>query len=290
MTYLAGTHSLLTAILGVFLMAMPCLAQTASVPEKAHLVPHRATYAVSLKNVKNGSSVQSVSGTMLFGLSDTCEGWATDQQLQLHFNFADGDASDVASAVATWESKNGSAFRFNVKRTTDGTVDEVYKGKARMTSGKGGEATYAQPEDKANIALPAQTVFPARHTAQILDNAFAGNKLFMRRVFDGSEEEGMVDASTFIGGKEDATTGETPKGLEGAALALWQHPYWPVRLAYYKPDDQTGEPDYEMEMLLQDNGIARSMVIDYGEFSLLGTLTALAPNEPTGCGVKQGGS
>ena len=267
--------------LAAFWFAPVCYAQEPTPPSSpVSLAAHRGIYDVTLRSAKNGSSVQGVKGTMLFDLSDTCDGWATQQQMQLHFNFADGEDSDVSSTVVTWEAKDSSTFRFNVKRVTDGQQDAAYKGVATMATA-GGQASYTLPKDKAAIGLKAGTLFPTRHTSMILQKAMEGEKLFMRRVYDGSDEEGMVDASAFIGAKMDPSSLPAPEGAK--ASHLLEQPLWPVRIAFYTPDSQTGEPEYEMELMLQQNGIARSMMIDYGEFSIIGELKTLEAGDVASC-------
>jgi hypothetical protein len=44
-----------------------------------------------------------------------------------------------------------------------------------------------------------------------------------------------------------------------------------------------GTPDYEMDLVMQENGIARSMRIDYGEFSVKGELVKLDTETSTSC-------
>jgi hypothetical protein len=105
----------------------------------------------------------------------------------------------------------------------------------------------------------------------ILQEAAKGEKLFSRRVFDGSDEDGSSDISAFILPQralvpEPAPSAKTKKNplLAGAA--------WPVHLAFFKIDSETGEPDYEMDMNLLPNGVAQHMKIDYGDFSVAGDL------------------
>lgn len=74
------------------------------------------------------------------------------------------------------------------------------------------------------------------------------------------------------------------EGTSEAYKALFgKFTIWPVRIAFYKPSAQTGEPDYEMELNLRDTGVADSIMIDYGDFSVIGTLEKLDPIEQTSC-------
>ncbi len=64
---------------------------------------------------------------------------------------------------------------------------------------------------------------------------------------------------------------------------LLAEPSWPVRMAFFKIDTETGEPDYEMNLNLLANGVARTMQIDYGDFSVTGTLSDIEPIPGPGC-------
>lgn len=251
------------------------------VPGKVKITPHRAIYDMSLGAVKNGSNITDVSGRMLFEWADVCDGWAVQQHLQLHFSYAEGDDSNVTSTVVSWESKDGKRYNFNVRRVTDGKETEVYRGKAVINADGSGTVTYSEPKVK-EVKLTPGTIFPSAHTEIIIQKALAGEKLFTRRVFDGSDEEGVNDISAFIGPEENhlETTEMNPK-LKGKTIL--DVPGWPVRLAFFKIDTETGEPDYEMDLNLLANGIARRMDIDYGDFSVTGRLSDIEPLPAPGC-------
>ncbi len=256
------------------------LAVTANHPDKITIVPHRAIYDMSLTSVKNGSNINGVSGRMLFEWSDVCDGWAVQQHLKLHFSYSEGDESDVSSTEVTWESKDGKRYNFNVRRVSDGKETEHYVGKAEMTA-DGGTATYSVPASKTE-KLPADTLFPSAHTKLILQKASTGEKLFTRRVFDGSDDIGSDDVSAFINAPSATWQDADTKGKMKSNPLLSQSA-WPVRLAFFKIDSETGEPDYEMNLNLLPNGIARTMQIDYGDFSVTGTLSDVEAIPAPGC-------
>jgi hypothetical protein len=234
------------------------------------VAPHRAIYDMSLASVKNGGNISGVSGHMLFEWRDVCDGWAIQQHMQLHFTYSDGDDQDVTSTELTWESKDGKRYNFNVRRLTNGKETENYHGKAALNEDGSGSVTYTSPEAKTD-QLPVGTLFPSAHTALILQKAAAGDKLFSRRVFDGSDEDGSSDISAFISPQLASAqeTSLTPKVNDSPLLA---GPAWPVHMAFFKLGTETGEPDYEMDLNLAANGVARHMKIEYGDFSVNGTL------------------
>ena len=249
---------------------------------KVEIAPHRAVYTMSLGTAKNGSPVTDVTGQMTFEWGDACDGWAVQQHMQLRFNYAQGTESTVKTDVVSWEAKDGKRYNFNVRRMTNDKETENYRGRATLDD-RGGSGVYTVPKSKNQVALPADALFPSAHTLMILRHAAEGKRLFTRRVFDGSDETGHADISVFIGNSASAA-----KSVEADASALRDNPLmatqeWPIRLAFYKPDSLNGIPDYEMDLTLLANGVARAMRIDYGDFSVSGILSELSPLPPSGC-------
>ena len=58
---------------------------------------------------------------------------------------------------------------------------------------------------------------------------------------------------------------------------------WPVQIAYFNPDDSSGIPDYELRLMLQDNGIVQSYSVNYGDFVLSADMLSLAPTDMPVC-------
>ena len=278
------------ATIAVLAATLPALAAAGAIadatpgsdakPAKITITPHRAGYEMSLASVKNGSNITGVSGKMLFEWTDACDGWAVQQHLQLHFSYAGGEESDVTSTVVSWESKDGKRYNFNVRRVSDGKETDVFRGKAVMGP-NGGKVIYSTPKDRVTELSP-DTIFPSAHTVTILQKALAGEKLFTRRVFDGSDEEGSSDISAFIG-SESAKAQVADMDPKFKDNPLLDQPSWPIRMAFFKLDTETGEPDYEMNLMLSANGVARKMLLDYGDFSVSGSLVNIEPLPPSGC-------
>lgn len=230
---------------------------------------HRAIYDMSLTSVKNGSSVSDVSGTMLFEWADVCDGWAIQQNMQLHFAHAEGDTANVTSNEVTWESKDGKRYNFNIRRTSDGKETENNRGKANVDDTN--KAVYSNPEGKV-VELTPDTLFPSMHTRTIIAAALSGTNFFTRRVFDGTEDDGQDDVSVFIGQASTHPQFVDDRLKDNPLLAATE---WPVHMAFFKLKDDTGAPDFEMDLNLLANGVVRSMRIDYGDFSVTGTLKAI---------------
>ncbi len=234
--------------------------------------PHRALYAVSLESAASSSDVIGVSGRMGFEWRDDCDGWSVEQRYFMDFSRADGENFTLQSKYTTWESKKGDFYRFVVERYRGDTVERV-EGRASMPlplGSDGGTAEFSAPES-LEFELGSETMFPSLHTVRLLEAAVAGRRFMRAEVFDGSEVEPPYLISAVIGDQREEAA---PIDADAA-----QGPFWPARLAWFPTDDNAAEPDFEMTVELLHNGIARSLTVDYGDFSVrmvLEELEALA--------------
>lgn len=230
------------------------------------ILPHRALYAVSLEKAASSSSIIDVQGRMGFEWRDACDGWAVEQRYAMEFSNADGDGSVIQSSYSTWESKAGDIYRFFVKRDRGGGEERI-EGKAVMPLPVGsgpGSVTFTEP-DQHDLVLPADTLFPTEHTIRMIDAAASGKRFLRAPVFDGGEPEAPSLISAVIGkGHSD-----NPLPLDAEAV---KGTYYPARLAWFGPDSEGSEPDFEMTIEVLANGIARSIVVHYSEFSVRMTL------------------
>ena len=103
----------------------------------------------------------------------------------------------------------------------------------------------------------------------------AGDHIFSSMLFDGSDGTGATEVNVIIG---DAIKPQVNDKLMGEKLL--QSPAHKVRMAFFpadtgKKEDGQDQPDYEMTMILHENGVVSSLQIDYDQFSLKGELQAI---------------
>ena len=125
-------------------------------------------------------------------------------------------------------------------------------------------------------------MFPTAHTELVLHSATEGTNFFTRRVFDGSDADGASDISAFILPPRAAAqeTGLSPELMKNPLVAMDSHP---VHFAFFKINDEREQPDYEMDLSLLPNSIARHIKIDYGDLSVVGTLVSIESLPPQHC-------
>lgn len=240
----------------------------------AEIAAHRAIYSMSLAGAKTDSGVTGAQGTMGYQWGETCDGWTVEQTYKLTLSYAESQDVNIVSNFVTWESKDGLKYRFNQKETRNGAVDEEIRGHAELDGlGKGGTITFEKPQPQT-MKLPEGALFPSAHTILLIKKAAEGENFISRQVFDGATVESAVLVSAVLGPKvepdmKDPLTAKEP---------VLQRPGWRVRLAFFPADPNAEKPDYELGMLLLDNGISRDMVIDYGDYTIkakLDTIEAL---------------
>lgn len=240
---------------------------------RADLASHRAVYAMSLGLATSKSDVRELTGQMAFEIADACDGWTLEQRIALEIVNLRGSEVRSYTSFTSWESKDGTSFRFEQETKQNGQTIEQLSGRAALDVGHGGIALLTRPE-KMDIVLPPGTLFPSKHTEELIERARAGDKHFVRVVFDGSTIENPNSVSAFIGERAE---------MDGAGDDAGMRTVWPVRLAFFPLDRQTPEPDVEIGLLLQADGIAREVWIDYGSFTIHGELEAFELLSPVAC-------
>jgi len=243
----------------------------------AELVPHRALYKMNMLSARSGAGVETVEGEMIADWAESCDGWTLDHRSVFDVTYTQGQAVRIVSNVATWESRDGREYRFNVtNKTNDETSDRV-EGHARLDARSGGKAVFDQPAPKSSD-LPAGTIFPTAHSRVVLDVVGAGPSILSHTVFDGLTDEGALQVSTVVGD-------EVPADRDANMAALKGLRSWPVQMAFFPIGKGSVEPEQEIGMRLFENGVGDAMVLDFGDFKVRATLVRLEIGKRPACGT-----
>lgn len=269
-----GSRTFVSLLALAALLAAPTVAPARAA--SAGIVAHRALYKVSLAGTTSSSEIIDVNGRMGFEWRDDCDGWAIEQRYLMSFTRASGDGYDISSKYTTWESKAGDVYRFIIERERGGGSERI-RGSAALPLPLGtgdGKATFSDPKPE-EILLDSDTLMPTEHTLRLLAEARQGRRFFRATVFDGSEVEAGSLVSAVIGGPRLAKPPIDHPALTGE--------YWPVRLAFFRPGGAESRPEFEMSVDLLGNGIARRMVLDYGDIRVAMTLERLETLDARAC-------
>jgi hypothetical protein len=264
-------------VTAVSLAAAATLLAASATAGAAEIAPHRALYVMSLGATHGDAGVTAAAGTMAYQWGETCDGWTVEQRYRLKMGYAESPDVSIVSNFITWEAKNGLRYRFNQKETRNGAGEEEIRGEGKLDAlGKGGSVDFDKPEPK-NLKLPPGVLFPSAHTIFLIDRAKAGDNFISKQVFDGATTESAVLVSAVIGAKVE------PDAAAAEKSPLLNRPGWRVRLAFFPADPKAEKPDYELGMLLLDNGVSRDMLIDYGEYTIRAKLDDIEALPKPGC-------
>ncbi len=236
------------------------------------LVAHRAIYRMNLATTQSGSGVTAASGAMSYKFGDSCDGWIVENKTALSFAYSDGPPVATTWDFVTWESKDGLHYRFRVRSTRDGVINEEIEGVADLDgAGKGGTAKFTLPEAKT-LKLPKGTIFPTEHTVRMIEMAQKGERLVERTLFDGTGTDDTFLVNAVIGRSRTALARTNVANINNALLGT---PSWPMHLAFYPDASLDADPDYEVAVRYYQNGVADDVLQSFGNFSLRGTLERL---------------
>ncbi len=255
---------------------LPALSGAATAVE---LVSHRALYAMTLHSTKSGSGITSVNGEMAIDWSRTCAGWTFEHRSVIDVVFTNRDPVRLSANATSWESVDGSEYRFSIRNLTNGKVTQKVEGVARLgVRGGRGSVTFTAPK-RRKMVLPAGTMFPARHSEELIELAAGAPTLVTRTVFDGMSFDGAFQLSAALGplARRGAGDGEGMEALAGRR-------YWPAQLAFFPVASAAAAPEHEVGMHMYDNGVADQLLVSFGDFTVRSRLSKLKILKSPVCG------
>jgi len=225
------------------------------------LLSHRAVYSLSRHIGSTASDIAGVKGRLEITFEVACDGWRMEQYIGFRLYHAEGAGLEHVAQLSGWESTDGTDYWFSTRSYQDRELLEELGGVARIDEpGGSGETRFAKPAKELK-PLPAGTIFPARHLAELITAARAGKQHLARTVFDGSTLDSPYEITAFIGG-------ERAPGDENVPQDVSEKRSWSFRLAYFKHAAIQPSPEFEMSAILYENGVAGDMIYDYGDFSI----------------------
>lgn len=254
-------------------MLAPAWAEAAKTP--VVLVPHRAVYDLSLLKSGGSKGVESARGriAMEFG-GDACDGYTLKYRQVTVLDGNEAGSRTLDSQSATFESGDGLSMRFKNTSTAQGLVRDGIDGDAQLRPDGSLDVKFKQPRNDTFTAS-GQPIFPTEHMKRLIEAAHKGENTYSVRVYDGSDDgKKIYETLSLIGHKIEPGVGSD---LEEPARqdALSKTPRWPMTISYYEEGRADREPAYTISFELYENGIARALKIDYGDFALKGDLKSL---------------
>lgn len=251
-------------------------AQALAAKEPNKLVAHRAIYEMTLDDARSASGITGIDGRMVFEFTGSeCDGYSLNMRMVTQMTDSQGQTNLTDLRSSTWEQGDGQKFRFQSAQYLNDKLGDVTMGRAvRVTPNEAVQVKLSQPLT-AELNLSGPLLFPTQHSFALIAAARTGQGLFQARVYDGSEKgQKVYDTTAFIG--TEVQPGDDPK-LEPVAKdkGLGELPSWPVSIGYFEAKGGDLTPSYQIDFRLYENGVSRELLIDYGDFSIHGTLTSL---------------
>jgi hypothetical protein len=246
------------------------------------LAPHRAVYDLSLADSGGSESVASVSGRMVMEFTGSrCSGYTTKLRFVTETEDSDGQNQVTDSRASTFEAGDGRRLDFTNETYTDAKLAEESHGSASRKDANIAVALSKPSDKKFNLA--GGVVFPTEQMEKILDSARKGERFVSLDLYDGSEDGQTVFATAGVIGAASSSADDIGEetAVKSAGIAALRH--WPVTISYFEQKDTADKaPFYVMHFVMYENGVGRSLRIDYGDFSLDGRLTRLdmLPSQP----------
>ena len=242
------------------------------------LLAHRAVYRMSLISATRASDVVGADGAMFYRFAQACDGWTTENRTYLRLTYEGGANAETVWNYASWEAKDGLAFRFHVRYDHNGRVIEKLEGEADLVEkGAGGTARFVRPAEKV-IDLPEGTLFPTEHMREFIEAAVAGGKTLSRVVFDGASVDNPFLVNAVFGPlpQADADDVAEASGLEPA-------PAWWTRMAFFPYFSPKALPEFEIGAAYRADGVADSITQHFDDFTLKVRLKELEVLPPPDC-------
>lgn len=260
----------------MFLKSLPaCIAAIAVISTSAiasPLQPHRAVYDVELVSATERSGISAMRGRMVYEFRGAaCEGYTTNFRFVTQIG-SRGSSRVTDQQTTTFEAGDGSQFRFVTKTFVDDIEDRSLQGAA--TTQDGNVIVDLTEPDAITLDLE-EALFPTAHMLNLLERARAGERFYEQPIFDGSDDgDRIMMTSVVVGPEKPAEADDAEAAIDPV---FTENAYRNVSIAYFDQTTSTGEgvPEYSIAFKMLENGITRDLQLDYGDFALEGTLTAL---------------
>jgi hypothetical protein len=249
-----------------------------------NLAAHRAVYDLKLVQARGKGSIQAVRGRILYDFSGSaCEGYALDFRQVSELDTGEGRTALSDLRSTTWEDGTAKSFRFKSQNFLNQELVDNVDGRAERRSG-GVAVNLTKPQEKTST-LDAAIVFPSEHMRRILAAARDGKTILELPVYDGSETGEKVYNTLTVIGQPIAPDQRKPTDAAANNAMLAGLKRWPVTISYFDRTGKSGEqtPAYSISFETYENGIARSLTLDYNDFVISGEMSSLEIKDAAPC-------
>jgi hypothetical protein len=248
------------------------------------LAPHRAIYDLKLGQLRGKRALEAVRGRIVYDFNgNICDGYDLRFRQVTELDSGEGKLALSDLRSTSWEEGAAHSLRFDSENYLDRKLVDAVDGHADKGP-DGVTVTLAKP--KPTTMGIGTAVFPSEHMRRIIAAAREGKTLLELTVYDGSETGDKVYQSLTVIGKKIAPNEHAPTDAAAGQTAVAGLDRWPVTISYFDRAQQgQGEqtPVYAISFEAYANGVARALVLDYGDFTVSGDLTSLEMKDVKPC-------
>lgn len=261
-------------------LAVAAFALSGVAADAAPLVPHRATYELTLDPSKTSMKLDRATGRIAFELTgNACEGYSVTLRQVTALDTGEGRLSTSDLHSVSWEDGVAKSYRFKSRNVLNDELRDQVDGTAERKAGGGFAVKLSVPKPES-FALDGKIALPTEHLIMLIEAGKAGQRIVETRVFDGAPDGRKVyDTLAVVGSTVKEEAGD--EALKKPELS--QAVRYPVTVSYFEPGVGERTPTYVLGFELYDNGISRALRLDYGGFALRGELTSLELLKSTPC-------
>ena len=230
------------------------------------IVSHKAYYDLEFITNETPSVVDGGSGKSSFLLEKQCKGWSLKETFAITFNLNNKENSKNFSIFSSFEDFKAKNFSFEHLDKNNFEKEMFYSGYVQ----KNKNVVDGIIIDKINekISFDNNILFPTEHLEILLKNAKKNINFHTAKVFFGSDRDNLVKiVSSFIGKKINTTV-----SIENDLL---KREVWPIQLSFYNLNQKNPDPKSNVIAYVDENGIAHSYIVDYGNYKMRGKLTSI---------------
>ena len=216
---------------------------------------HEATYELKLNNVTRAGQIHSVGGKMHVDVRKICDGWIFNQYTTLDITDRLGNQNRSEFRYSTWESIDHKRFRFLSRSNLDGKEMSNVEGYAFIQEDFG-KIIFNVPIKK-ELEISSKTIFPMNHFFLAMKERSKNNFLYTEIVFTGENEDSLNLVSTFTNYIQNNEK---------------DNKFIKIRSAYFSLVNLYEKPETEIELIVYEDGVVKSVIFDYIDYEIKGVL------------------
>ena len=280
-----GASHLCLCLGAVLAFALIGARETASAQaEPVTLASHRAIYELKLGETRGKRALSAVRGLIVYDFSgNDCEGYVLQFRQVTELDNGEGRVAVSDLRSTTWEEGKGKGYRFNFQNFLNDNLIETVDGRAERQA-DAVAVNLTKPADK-RIDFAVTVAFPTEQMRKIIESARQGQPVLELSVYDGSETGEKLYNTLSVIGRQIPPDERKPADVSADKPELAGLKRWPVTISYFEKAKAGGEqtPAYSITFELFENGISRSLSLDYGDFVVAGELKSLELRETKSC-------